>query len=87
MKKDLEKNGWYVVRQGKSAFPDLICIKKPDESWESIPREFAEVKFVECKMNKYLSKEEKEKIEELKKMALCFVAWKPGRGKIEYYEV
>ena len=27
-RKKLESLGWWVARQGKSAFPDLICLKK-----------------------------------------------------------
>ena len=84
VKKHFEDMGWYVVRQGKSAFPDLICIKNsgiPDIVYSNF------VKFVECKMNKYLSRKEKEDFKELIKIAPCYVAWKPSRGKIDFYEI
>ena len=48
----LEKDGWFVVRQGKSAFPDLICLKK------------GKVMLVECKVDGYLRPEERRKLSE-----------------------
>ena len=47
----LEDDGWFVVRQAASAFPDLIAINKSPSG--------TVVMFVECKVGKYLSSEEK----------------------------
>ena len=73
---ELVKDGWVVVRRGKSSFPDLVCLKPKQRAM-----------FIECKMNKYLSKEEKERAKELLKIAPFFVAWKTKDGKIQYTEV
>lgn len=81
VQKHFESDGWYVIRQGKSAFPDLVCIMGVEQHW------VCNVMFVECKMNKYLSKKEKEAFKKLKEIAPCFVAWRPSRGKIQLYEV
>lgn len=51
VKNKLLKDGWFVIRQGKSAFPDLIAIKS------------MQVVAIECKYRKkYLSKREKEEM-------------------------
>jgi len=49
----LEKDGWFVVRQGKSAFPDLICLKK------------GKAMLVECKVDGYLRPEERRRLLEV----------------------
>nr|MDO8098513.1 hypothetical protein [Candidatus Njordarchaeota archaeon] len=46
----LEEDGWYVVRQGKSAFPDLICLKK------------GAILFIECKVDGYLNPRDRERL-------------------------
>jgi len=51
----LEKDGDFVVRQAKSSFPDLIAVRK------STGKVFA----IECKWNKYLTQEEKDKLSKL----------------------
>lgn len=46
----LKKKGFFVVRQARSAFPDLIALKK------------SRVVFVECKVDGRLSKREREEL-------------------------
>ena len=48
--KYLRENGFFVVRQAKSSFPDIIAVRK------STGKKIC----IECKVNGYLSKEEKE---------------------------
>lgn len=50
----LSNQGFFCVRQGKSAFPDLVVIGR-DKTY-----------LVECKVKKYISREEKEKLKEYK---------------------
>jgi len=52
VKKDLKKNGFLVFRQAKSAFPDLIAVRKC--TGKKI--------CVECKVNGYITKEEKDNL-------------------------
>jgi Holliday junction resolvase len=49
----LEKEGWFVVRQGKSAFPDLVCLKK------------GAIMFVECKVDGYLNPSDRKRLAEI----------------------
>ena len=74
--KHFEKQGWYVIRQGKSRFPDLWLLK-PNEV---IP--------IECKVNKYLSKKEKEQVRNLLNIGFEFyVAYRVNRKlKFDKYE-
>lgn len=51
VKKHLQDLGFFCVRQPRSAFPDLIALK--------YYMDYIVVYFIECKMNKYTSKEEK----------------------------
>lgn len=75
VKKFLESQGYLVFRPGKSSFPDLIVIQ---------PRT-AIISLVECKVNKYLKKEEKERAREFRKLGLAFkVAYREGR-KIKFW--
>jgi len=55
VRKYLEKRGYFVVRQAASSFPDLIAITPSGAVW-----------MIECKVNKYLSKVEKEELMRLK---------------------
>lgn len=76
VKKFLEEKGYFVIRQGKSSFPDLIAIKNK------------KVIFVECKINKYLSKKEKIKAEEIKeKTKYPFIVFYESNRKIKCYGV
>ena len=79
VKKYMEKLGWSVIVRPKSRFPDLHCYKK-DPVLDSALFKIIEV---ECKMNKYLTKDEKRKGEEIKKQGIPFyVAWKDKKRKI-----
>ena len=74
VKKHLEKEGFVVFRQGKSAFPDLICLSEDGTM------------LVECKVGKYLSKKEKERAKEL--AVLCpFIVAHRVKGRIETYRI
>ena len=64
VKKMLEEKGYFVVKQSASIFPDLIVIAP-----------FRVVYLIECKVAKYLSKEEKKRFDELKKYGVCRIAY------------
>ena len=66
-----EKQGFFVIRQGKSRFPDLIAIPPKDAGLFT-------VRFIECKYNKRPSREELLKLKELEKKysVWCLVAIK-----------
>ena len=79
VKRFLEKGGWVVFRQGKSSFPDLICIKpnliqsstdaKCQQLIDFAVKDTCLVMAVECKKRKgkyYQTKEDKESIESFK---------------------
>jgi len=51
VKKALEKQGFFISKQSASRFPDLIGIS-PSQT----------IYFIECKVNKYISSTEKEKL-------------------------
>jgi len=74
VKKYLENLGYFVMISPKSRFPDGIALK-------------SEKSFLfECKWNKYLSKEEKEKARELvEKHDVSFVVFWNNKGKIDSY--
>ena len=59
VKAHIEKMGIYVIRQGRSRFPDLICIGN------------GEAFFVECKVDGYLSKQERSRAQEIVKKTGC----------------
>ena len=75
VKKYLEDKGYFVIRSGKSAFPDLVAI----------PETCSDFKFpliVECKLNhRYLSKKERKKLKDLENTYNCIavVASREGR--------
>jgi Holliday junction resolvase len=50
----LKNRGYYAIRQGSSRFPDIIAIKLGCDSL-----------IIECKINKYISKEEKNKLKDM----------------------
>ena len=63
--------GCFVVRQGASLFPDLIVLRpKGDSPW-----------LIECKVNKYLSRDEKEEAKRLVAYGDFFVASPERRGR------
>jgi len=59
-----EKQGFFVIRQGKSRFPDLIAIP-PITSYWTLPR------LIECKYNKLPTKQEIRKLMELENKYTC----------------
>jgi len=65
VKKYLEDKGYIVIRQGKSAFPDLIAI--------NIKHNLPFIMFVECKVNGYLPKNDREKFKKLYKTILTSI--------------
>lgn len=67
--KYFESLGYYVVRQGKSKFPDLVVLMK-----NKIPL------FIECKVRGYLSEWEKREVCHLVNKGFNFqVAYREGR--------
>ena len=67
-----------TVSEG-TGFPDFLCLKKQEEGWSVIG--------VESKLGKYLDAQEKKKAEWLLNKNIfdsILIAYKPGRGKIEY---
>ena len=70
----LEKQGFFVLRQAKSSFPDLFAIKlKRNNSYE--------IKLVECRINGYINVDEKARLCNLAKRikAKPFIAKKSGK--------
>lgn len=53
----LKKIGWFAIRQPRSAFPDIIAIKKGETAL-----------IIECKMRKYISKKERQDLKEMSKV-------------------
>jgi len=59
VKEEWEKKGFHVFRQGKSAFPDLICIRNNNGK---------EIVLIECKADGgrgYLTPDERERAKDL----------------------
>ena len=93
VKKYLNTKGWHVITQPKSAFPDHLCWKWDGALLETTihnPRYSYEIIFVECKVAKYLSKEEKERAVKILNEKQCsnfYVAYrKKYSRKIYFYE-
>ena len=63
VKRYLEDKGFFVVRQSASLFPDIIAIDKIN------------VYFIECKVNKYVSKAEKKKLRDLLELGIPLIAF------------
>jgi len=73
----LESEGYWVVRQAKSSFPDLVAFKG------------GETLLVECKVDRgYFTKREREELVELARRigAKPILAYRNGR-KIEFEEI
>lgn len=82
VKKALEADGWNVMVRPKSAFPDILC-------WRRVQDGGFTVWMVECKVGKYLSKQEKEKIHKIGE-SVCdefVVAWRDKNNKIIFTSV
>ena len=81
-RKNLESQGFVVIRSGKSRFPDFVALRIVEGP--VLPKIF----FGECKVNKYISKEEKEKADEIKlKTKLPFLVFYRKDHKIRWYEI
>lgn len=76
VKKYLEKEGYFVILSPKSRFPDGVAILE------------GKTFFFECKWNKYLTKEEKEKGKELMlKWGMRFVVFWNNYHKLSSYKL
>ena len=74
VKKHLQDRGFFVVRQSASSFPDLIAISEKG------------VNFIECKVNKYISKDERAQLIDLQRfgdISICF----NEKGKIKFCDL
>ena len=84
VKKHLESEGWNCVVHPRSKFPDIIA-------WRSLLlfSPYFEVQMVECKVNKYLSKDEKIKarVEIIAKNCTRFLVAYRKKRKLMFYEV
>ncbi len=94
VKKYMKNKGWNVLRQAKSAFPDLLCWRHKGYILEGNIKNdkyIYEIVFIECKCNKYLNKEEKEKAIKIIKNEQCshfYVAHrKKYSRKIYFYKL
>jgi Holliday junction resolvase len=80
VRKRLENNGYHVMRSGKSRFPDGIACSI---TGILLPKIF----YFECKWNKYISKDEKEKADTIKlKTGIPFLVFYKDEHKIRWYE-
>ena len=70
-----KKQGYLVVGQPKSAFPDILVLRENDRPI-----------LCECKCNKYLSKDEKQKALKLLKFGL-FVVASPENKKLLFRNI
>ena len=80
VKKHLQELGFFCVRQPRSAFPDLIALR--------YYMDYIQVYFIECKMNKYTSKEEKEELNRLSQefMIIPLIAYSENK-KIRFCDL
>jgi len=72
----LSSEGFFCVRQGKSAFPDLVAINKK------------KVYLIECKVNKYISKQERKALLDYEKKynIIPIIAYN-NNGKVEFCDL
>lgn len=96
--KRLEEDGYFVRRSGKSAFPDIIAVRplittktlltEDGVASVEVPTYAFEVMLIECKYNKYISREEKIKAKELiSKYHIPFFVYWNNNHKLDWYEV
>jgi len=66
----LRKSGWFVVRQPRSAFPDLIALRN------------GQILLVECKMGGRISRNERRNIVKIRKAVngTALMAFRKGNG-------
>lgn len=64
-----QKSGFFVARQARSSFPDLICLKD------------GAIVLVECKVDGYLSPDDRNRLCKLAKKTkgVPMLAWREGR--------
>lgn len=95
VKRYLEEEGWTVFRQGKSSFPDLICLKATNTVCSLMDRECyrktTEIQLVECKVDRSgITNDERRRLKELAESigVECFgvFAYRKGR-KIRFETV
>lgn len=82
VKKYLEKLNWNCIIHPRSAFPDIVAWKR-----KGFTNSYSLI-MIECKVNKYLTKEEKEKAFDLLSNGKCgkfYVAYRT-RKKLKFYE-
>lgn len=70
VKRYLEEEGWTVFRQGKSSFPDLICLRATNYFCPLMNLEChrvtTEVQLVECKVDRSgITNDERRRLKEL----------------------
>jgi Holliday junction resolvase len=70
------KQGYVIIRQHFSAFPDLIAMSPNFPAF-----------FVECKVRKYLNREEKEKAREFVRQGYHFVVAYRKNRKLLFYSI
>lgn len=81
IRKFLEKNNYFIIRSGKSRFPDGVALSV-DSFVADLPAKF----LFECKKNKYLSKEEKEEAKQIiQKTGMKFFVFWNNKRKIDWY--
>ena len=81
VRESLESQGYFILTSGKSRFPDFVALRNCDGP--VLPGKFVG----ENKMNKYISKEEKEKADTIKlKTGLPFLVFYKEDHKIRWYE-
>jgi hypothetical protein len=69
VRKALQKVGYLVIRQHKSAFPDLICIQDTTRAtvMDDLQDDLSGPTFIECKVGGWLSPEERERFKPYEK--------------------
>ena len=65
VKNRLAVNGYFVVRQGRSAFPDLLAVNADKR-----------ILLIECKTNKHISNDERIRFKALEKYGELLIAYK-----------
>jgi len=93
VKRYLEKQGWFVIRRGRSGFPDLHCYRRTsDGSFEIMEVECKNRKRYPRDKRKLLSGEDMKKVREIVGLGISFVLAvneRNGRkcGKIKMFEL
>lgn len=88
----LEKKGFYVVRQPRSRFPDLIALKKGELATHIENFNFvytSVIYFIECKTNKYITSKERADLHflQIKYGIKPLIAYKSDKGYVAFCEI